>query len=401
VFTRVFFCRLVVRNSNLLIETMTSNFPASGGSGKKNKGKLQQVAKVTLQDDHDDEEDNGEEEEEDDDDQDGPELSKAVIRRVIALRKSHDEMEALDKEYKRERIELEKKYLARRTPFFELRSRIVTGEFDPPITEEEGSAPEEASTEADEKGIHGFWLQCLSAKSSVGYLITPEDEPALEALSDIKCEYDEEFTSFTLYFYFQENEFFTNTVLTKKYGVSPDLLDDKSPALTLNEGTEINWKPSKNLCVTEIMKKQKAKGGKNKGQTRTVKTTVPKRSFFQYFSTPKPEDEEDEAEGEEDEEGRVTLTMEEDYDVGHTIRTSIIPEAILWFTGDAVDDDDYEDGDEDDEDEEDDDEEEEEEEPVAAPARGGKGGKKNKGGFAEQAGGAAGAGGEQPECKQN
>ena len=70
----------------------------------------------------------------------------------------------------------------------------------------------EASTEEDEKGIPSFWLQCLASKSSVGYLITPEDEPALEALSDIKCEYDDEFTSFTLYFYFQENEYFTNKV---------------------------------------------------------------------------------------------------------------------------------------------------------------------------------------------
>jgi len=67
-------------------------------------------------------------------------------------------------------------------------------------------------------------------------------------------------------------------------------------------------------------------------KTRTVKTTIPKRSFFQYFSSPKPEDEEEEeeAEGAEDGEGKVTLSMEEDYDIGHTIRTCIIPEAILW-----------------------------------------------------------------------
>lgn len=372
---------------------MSANFAATtGGSGKKNKQEV--VKHLPVHDDDDEEEENDEEEDEDE-----PELSKAIIRRVIALKKSQEEMESLEKEYKRERIELEKKYLAQRAPFFELRSRIVSGEFDPPIIEEEGSAPEEASTEDDEKGIPGFWLQCLASKSSVGYLIASEDEPALEALSDIKCEYDDEFTSFTLFFYFQENEYFTNKVLTKKYGVSPDLLDDKSPALTLNEGTEIDWKPSKNLCVTEITKKQKAKGGKNKGQTRTVKTSIPKKSFFHYFSSPKPEDEEEEEPEGEDEEGKVTLTMEEDYDIGHTIRTCIIPEAILWFTGDAVDDDDYEDGDEEDEEDEEEEEEEEDEEPVSAPAKGGKGGKKNKGGFA--APGAAAGGAEQPECKQN
>ena len=71
---------------------------------------------------------------------------------------------------------------------------------------------EEASVGTAEKGIPGFWLQSLASHSSIGYLITEEDEPALEALSDIKCEYDEEFKSFTLYFHFKENEFFSNSV---------------------------------------------------------------------------------------------------------------------------------------------------------------------------------------------
>lgn len=39
--------------------------------------------------------------------------------------------------------------------------------------------------------------------------------------------------------------------------------------------------------------------------------------------------------------------MEEDYDIGHSIRTSLIPEAVLWYTGEAMEDeeDDDEDGD--------------------------------------------------------
>ena len=66
--------------------------------------------------------------------------------------------------------------------------------------------------ETDEKGVPGFWLQSLAQNSSIGYLITEEDEPALEALTDIKCEYDDEFKSFTLFFYFKENEYFSNSV---------------------------------------------------------------------------------------------------------------------------------------------------------------------------------------------
>ena len=38
-----------------------------------------------------------------------------------------------------------------------------------------------------------------------------------------------------------------------------------------------------------------------------------------------------------------------DYDVGHSIRTCIIPEAVLWYTGEAMEDDEDEEGDYDDE----------------------------------------------------
>ena len=46
------------------------------------------------------------------------------------------------------------------------------------------------------------------------------------------------------------------------------------------------WKPSMNLCMLETKKKQKSKGGKNKGQVRTITQQEPKQSFFQYFSEP-------------------------------------------------------------------------------------------------------------------
>jgi hypothetical protein len=38
--------------------------------------------------------------------------------------------------------------------------------------------------------------------------------------------------------------------------------------------------------------------------------------------------------------GQVKLSMEEDYDIGHSIRTSLIPEAVLWYTGEAIEEDD-------------------------------------------------------------
>lgn len=253
----------------------------------------------------------------------------------------------------------------------------------------------------------------MSAHPNIGELITEDDLPALAGLNNITVEYSDDFTTFTLHFHFKENEFFSNTVLTKKYTVSPDLLDEKNPNLSEIDTTKIEWKDGKNLCVTEIKKKQKAKSGRNKGQVRTVTRTAPKPSFFHYFDEHKEDDVEEEEEQPEDEEGdglgRTKLSVEEDYDIGHIIRTSVIPEAVLFVTGEAdigfdMDDEDDEDfeGDEDDDEDGDDDEDDDEEEEDAPKAK--KGGKKggfNQAGFAAAPGAAGAAAGQNPECKQN
>ena len=120
------------------------------------------------------------------------------------------------------------------------------------------------------------------------------------------------------------------------------------------------------------------------------------------------------------------MNIETDYDIGHILRTNVIPEAIFWFTGengeeeddedyDGEDDDEDEDSDEEDDDEEDSDEDDEAEEgeEVFNPNSKGKGKGKGKGkkgplqgsaagGFSMPQAGAPNAnGGENPECKQN
>lgn len=46
----------------------------------------------------------------------------------------------------------------------------------------------------------------------MGELITEEDVTLLESLADITCSYADDFTSFTLSFAFNNNEYFSNTV---------------------------------------------------------------------------------------------------------------------------------------------------------------------------------------------
>lgn len=325
--------------------------------------------------------------------EDDDEFPAAIINRLVGLKQLQEQYDELEETYKAERVALEKKYFDLRAPLLAKRADVVTGKVDVAVeTDDNTTTPESTS---DVKGIPGFWLQAIANHPSLSELLGEQDGPALEALTDITLEYAEEYTGFKLSFHFAPNEYFTNEVLTKSYTVSPDLLDDTAPALTSVDGTTINWKDKKNLCQTETKKKQKSKKG---GQTRYITQISPVRSFFHYFGEPHMGD--DEEEEEEDEEGGESqkahpfqLSVDSDYEVGHTFRSEIIPAAVLWFTGEADggidlgDEEDDEEGDEEDDDEDDEDPAEESEEVGDNPNKVSKGG--------------AGPAGEQPECKQS
>lgn len=89
-------------------------------------------------------------------------------------------------------------------------------------------------------------------------------------------------------------------------------------------------------------------------QTRVVKRTVPCESFFNFFTPPNPptgdeEDLDDEAE-------EISERLELDYGLGEEIKEKLIPRAVDWYTGEALQyedlDDGLDDGDYDDEDDE-------------------------------------------------
>ena len=106
-----------------------------------------------------------------------------------------------------------------------------------------------------------------------------------------------------------------------------------------------------------------------------VRKTVPTESFFNFFDPPKAPAGEDEDVAEDVEE-----RLELDYQLGEDIKEKLIPRAIDWFTGEALQfeelDEDLEEGDfEDEDDEEDDDvsddrdDEDESDEEVRNPSR--------------------------------
>ncbi|KAG9232991.1 putative nucleosome assembly protein [Amylocarpus encephaloides] len=294
-------------------------------------------------------------------------LPAPVRRRVAGLKGVQKEHSKLEAEFQEEVLELEKKYFAKFTPLYQKRAEIVNGAAEPTADEikagEEDEEPSESAPAekpeetagADVKGIPEFWLSAMKNQVSLAEMITDRDESALKDLVDVQMEYLDK-PGFRLIFQFADNEYFTNKTITKTYfyqnesGYGGDFIYDHA------EGSKIDWKSGKDLTVRVESKKQR---NKNTNQTRIVKKTVPTESFFNFFSPPKaPADDDVDDDSASDIEERLEL----DYQLGEDIKEKLIPRAIDWFTGEALQfeelDDELEEGDFEDEDDEEDDESE-------------------------------------------
>lgn len=281
-------------------------------------------------------------------------LPASVRRRVAGLKGIQSEHAKLEAAFQEEVLQLEKKYFAKFTPLYERRAAIVDGKAEPTDEEvqagektEDGDEPEDVPgkdietakepTEDDVTGVPEFWLSAMKNQISLAEMITDRDEAALKHLVDIRMEYLDK-PGFRLMFEFAENEFFSNKILTKTYfyrtesGYGGDFIYDHA------EGDKILWKTGKDLTMRIESKKQR---NKNTKQTRIVRKTVPTESFFNFFSPPTAPDDDDEDTAFSDIEARLEL----DYQLGEDIKEKLIPRAIDWFTGEALQ---YEEMDEDD-----------------------------------------------------
>jgi len=173
----------------------------------------------------------------------------------------------------------------------------------------------------------------------------------------------------------------------------------------------------KNVTVKMVKKRQKHK---NRGTIRVVTKEVQTDSFFNFF-TPPTVPEEPDVDMDESEEMRMLAA---DFEIGHMLRDSIVPKAVLYYTGEVGDEEEGDfDEDEDDEDDDDDDDEDPDEDEAEvehghhhhhhAGGRGGghqhgsgkhgpTGGAGGKSRGGKQGGPSSGTGGsaQQPECKQ-
>ncbi|KAF9584525.1 hypothetical protein BGW38_006134 [Lunasporangiospora selenospora] len=303
-------------------------------------------------------------------------LPAPVRRRINGLKSLQKKHTSMETDFQKEILEIEKKYLALYTPLYLKRAEVISGKTEPTDAEvEDGVSDDEDEKDEDEdededdketqkiEGIPEFWLTALKNHPQISDLITERDDAALKHLVDIRILYLEK-PGFKLEFEFSPNEYFSNTTLTKTYYYQDELGYGGGFVYDRAEGSTIEWKQDKDLTVTVETKKQRHKGS---SKTRVVKRTVPAETFFTFFTPPKVPGEDDAHDDEDDDEDvdeDLDERLEGDYQLGEEIKDSIVPRAVDWFTGKALQygghDDQYEDDfeydDEDEEDEEDDDE---------------------------------------------
>uniref|UniRef100_A0A8C6C5G7 Nucleosome assembly protein 1 like 1 n=1 Tax=Monodon monoceros TaxID=40151 RepID=A0A8C6C5G7_MONMO len=254
-------------------------------------------------------------------------LPRVVKRRVNALKNLQVKCAQIEAKFYEEVHDLERKYAVLYQPLFDKEELKEKTKIEDEKKDEEKEDP---------KGIPEFWLTVFKNVDLLSDMVQEHDEPILKHLKDIKVKFSDagQPMSFVLEFHFEPNEYFTNEVLTKTYRMrsEPDDSDPFSfdgPEIMGCTGCQIDWKKGKNVTLKTIKKKQKHKG---RGTVRTVTKTVSNDSFFNFFAPPEvPES------GDLDDDAEAILAA--DFEIGHFLRERIIPRSVLYFTGEAIEDD--------------------------------------------------------------
>jgi len=320
---------------------------------------------------------------------------------VKALKEIDEKYCKIETEFEQEVEILRKKYLTeRQAPLLAERAQVLMDTANAPADDHQYGTP----------ACKGFWVQAMQNADSFSEALEEHDEPVLQYLQDIKKGFvddKEPMKGLKLEFTFKENPYFTNTTLWTEYHLDYDLATYKpwKPQACIEmKGSEIDWKPGKNITVSVTAKKTKgggAKKAKQKGKEKVEALPSLFRVLFRNLKVgdPIPEDLAEimlgaqiEQIDEDDWEDAMKQILEQLHDLGHCTAEELVPYAVRFYTGEAGDKSDSDDDEESEEEDDDDDDDDSEDE--TPPAKGGK----KKGGKAAPAGAAAGQ--KQEECKQ-
>ncbi|KAJ9089208.1 histone chaperone [Entomophthora muscae] len=270
-------------------------------------------------------------------------LPLSVAKRIFGLKALQKQHHDLEVEFHKEMLALERKFAEKYQPLYTQRAAIVAGKSEPTadqidigmkLAEQESEEEIKVNPKPDVAPITGipeFWLTCLKNNNAIADLITERDEEALLHLIDISATHLADDSGYTLTFTFSENEFFSNSQLSKTYYFKNS---EPTGAIVVERSlcTEIKWKADKDLTMALKARKQRKKGS---NETKIVKVLEPAQSFFCFFSSKAlPTGEEDNIE-ELAAEYDDLLSM--DFNLAEIFKDMIILHAVDWYTGLALD----------------------------------------------------------------
>ena len=201
------------------------------------------------------------------------EVSDNVKSKLILLSDLHMEYKKFENDnYGKEYDELQDKYDKQYDEIYSKIDDIVNTTDKIELTAEE-MEKYGITDDGETKRIDDYWEKVII--NSRYFTITEKDKVILKYLTKVKMvKLPESVMDFKVDFYFKENEFFSNEILTKKYIYGKDALLKKA------EGTTINWSsPDKNTTIEKVKKRIK-KGKKYFTEYKDTKVD----SFFSFFS---------------------------------------------------------------------------------------------------------------------
>lgn len=264
-----------------------------------------------------------------------PQLPENVRRRVRAVKNLLAEVNKIDVNFYKELHALEAKYQKMKQPLNEKRAKIVTGQYEP--TSSEAEFPESYETwelnnqSSNESGIPNFWLNAFMALDQMAELISEKDEQVLKHLQDVCLSTSD--NGFRLDFHFEPNEFFSNSVLSKSYELkfdldAEDVLGYAGPEVVKATGTQIDWKSDEVNPTLDA--KPRATKAKNREVARNQLGLATADSFFNFFNPPQIPSDATEIDPE------TQLALSVDYEIGDILRQTLVQDAVLYFTGEAL-----------------------------------------------------------------
>ncbi|XP_055982427.1 protein SET-like [Sorex fumeus] len=218
-----------------------------------------------------------------------------------------NEIDRLNEQASEEILKVEQKYNKLRQPFFQKRSELIAQ-------------------------IPNFWVTTFVNHPQVSALLGEEDEEALHYLTRVEVtEFEDIKSGYRIDFYFDENPYFENKVLSKEFHLN----ESGDPS---SKATEIKWKSGKDLTKRSSQTQNKASRKRQHEEPESFFTWFTDHSDagadelgevinddiwpnpLQYYLVPDMDDEEGEGEEDDDddeeEEGLEDIDEEGDEDEG-------------------------------------------------------------------------------------